>query len=104
LVPLPRLRQANQVLSLSSALLFNAGFASGEKRGGQRLTRAIRISDRLGVSGNAFSYGPRPKGMHEPTYRRLVKELQNLKCEYFGCLAVPFNFPAFEHPEQLEGR
>jgi hypothetical protein len=69
---------------------------------GRALTRAIRISQRLGGRRYAFSYGPKPKGMHGRTYRRLIEQLQNLKCEYFGCLAVQFKFPGFEHPEQLE--
>jgi hypothetical protein len=31
-----------------------------------------------------------------------VAELQDLKCDFFGFIAVRFNFPGFEHPDQLE--
>jgi hypothetical protein len=73
-----------------------------ERHGARVLRKADRLRDRLGGTGGAFTYGPKPKGMHGRTYRRLVDELQNLKCEYFGSLAVQFKLPGFEHPDQLE--
>ena len=64
------------------------------------LTRALRIRNRLGGTGSAFTPGPRPKGMHRRTYDRLVKQLQQLRLESLGCLAVEFRFPGFDDPEE----
>ena len=49
-----------------------------------------------------FSFGPKPKGMHWRTYRRLVAELGDLRCEFYGCLAVQYRFKGFEHSDDLE--
>jgi hypothetical protein len=69
---------------------------------------AEKNEHRKKFSGSVLRSGDRSPGLntveelHGRTYRRLVKELENLKCEYFGCLAVQFKFPGFEHPDQLE--
>jgi hypothetical protein len=36
------------------------------------LSKAYRLRDRLGGSGEAFSFGSKPKGMHQRTYKRLL--------------------------------
>src|SRR5436305_48902 len=42
------------------------------------LTRAGHLRKRLGGTGDAFSFGSKPKGMHRRTYERLVEEIENL--------------------------
>ena len=55
----------------------------------------------MGGTGDAFSFGDKPKGMHRRTYDRLVEEIENLRLEFYGGLAGRFKFPGFENPDDL---
>jgi hypothetical protein len=66
------------------------------------LSKAFRLRKRLGGTGDAFSFGSKPKGMHQRTYKRLIVELQNLRWAFYSCLAVQFRFKGFEDPDALE--
>src|SRR5260370_28358055 len=66
------------------------------------LSKAIRLSKRLEGTGDAFSFGSKPKGMHQRTYKRLIVELENLRWAFYSCLAVQFKFTGFEDPDALE--
>jgi hypothetical protein len=66
------------------------------------LSKAYRLRDRLGGIGEAFSFGSKPKGIHHRTYKRLIMKLEDLRCDFYGCLAVQFRFKGFENPDDLE--
>src|ERR1700719_3833263 len=66
------------------------------------LSKAYRLRKRLGGTGDAFSFGSKPKGMHQRTYKRLIVELENLRWAFYSCLAVQFRFKGFEDPDALE--
>jgi hypothetical protein len=50
-----------------------------ERLAARFLSKAIRLSKRLEGTGDAFSFGSKPKGMHQRTYKRLIVELENLR-------------------------
>jgi hypothetical protein len=78
-------------------------YRSQRKRHLERLlAKAARLGRRLGGTGDVFDFGGKPKGMHLRTYERLVAQLENLECDFWGGFAVQFRFPGFENPDDLE--
>jgi hypothetical protein len=66
------------------------------------LRKASSLRNRLRGTGDAFSFGSKPKGMHWRTYKRVTNELRELRWAFLGGLAVQFRLPGFEHPRDLE--
>jgi hypothetical protein len=73
-----------------------------ERHAARVLRKAGRLTNGLQATGDAFSFESKPKGMHWRTYNRLTNELGDLRCQFYGSLAVQFRLPGFEHPEDLE--
>lgn len=73
-----------------------------ESHGMRLLAKAIRLRKRFGGTRDAWSFRSKPKGMHRRTYKRLIAKLGDLTCQFYGCLAVQFRLPGFEHPDELE--
>ncbi len=74
-------------------LCFRLTYQSQRETAADRaLSRAVKISRRLGGKADAFSYGPKPKGMQERTYHRLISELSDLGLGFYTGLAKQFSF------------
>jgi hypothetical protein len=52
------------------------------------LSRALKIRDRLGWKSD---YGPKPKGMHQRTFDRLVREYSRFNAASWKVLAEKLN-------------